>query len=305
MDKPHPVPWKHIRHQGAVLATLGRVALGLGRKSAGDIPQLPGSEFSTTLPARPPELLHDYIIGVGGDPARWEGFVPHHFFPQWTFPLLTRCLSVLPYDFKRVLNAGCRVEVGQPLPAGEPLQVRVRLEEVDDNGRRAVITARCITGTASVPDALVVYQTVLIPLPRKGKDKDSAPKKEPVLVPTNVRLIRKIHLSARAGLEFALLTGDFNPLHWLRPWARASGHPTPILHGFSSMARSLEAVHNELWGGDHLRMMSYNVRFTNPLRLPGEVGVFVNDDNELYMGGAVGGKAFLAGSFTEKPASSH
>ena len=45
------------------------------------------------------------------------------------------------------MNAGCRIENRAPLPAGEPLEVRVRIESIDDDGRRAIIVQQMVTGT--------------------------------------------------------------------------------------------------------------------------------------------------------------
>jgi hypothetical protein len=44
------------------------------------------------------------------------------------------------------------------------------------------------------------------------------------------------------GLRFALLSGDFNPIHWCGPLARLSVFGGTVLHGFGSLARSIEAL---------------------------------------------------------------
>ena len=90
--------------------------------------------------AAPEKLVSDYVRHVGGDPSWYRGRVPPSLFPQWGFPLQAQTLLGVPYPLARVMNAGCRIEQKAPLPAGQPLHVRARLESVDDDGRRAILT---------------------------------------------------------------------------------------------------------------------------------------------------------------------
>ena len=65
-------------------------------------------------------------------------------------------------------------------------------------------------------------------------------------------------VESRAGLEFAFLTGDFNPVHWVRRYARAAGFASPILHGFAMMARTMESLGRTLgpvWGNASLERL--------------------------------------------------
>ena len=59
---------------------------------------------------------------------------------------------------------GCRLEINAPLPAKETLHARARLEDIDDNGRRAVIHQRVATGTGAHPDAVVGHLYAVVPL---------------------------------------------------------------------------------------------------------------------------------------------
>ncbi len=103
----------------------------------------------------------------------------------------------------------------------------------------------------------------------------------------------------------ALLTGDVNPVHWLRPYARAAGFKSTILHGFSTLARSVESLHRARFAGDIDRLASIEVRFTRPLVLPARVRLFVSRPPEdapdawgISVGRAPGAPAFMIGHFT-------
>lgn len=293
------VPAKHIFEQGPVIAALGRTALSVlaqqldGRKASGP-PPMPGPEFNRTVRPRSAALCTDLIKWAKGQPSGWRGIVPSYLFPQWAFPVLTRTLSGIDYPLSRGLNAGCRMQVNTPLPAGEPLSISAQLVEVDDDGRRAILRQRLVTSTPTAPDAMVCDFQVLIPLKRSDT---SAPKKEKPRVPGHARELARFKLDGRAGLDFALLTGDFNPIHWIPAAARASGFKNTILHGFGTFALTVEGLNRALFAGDTSRLEVLDVRFTRPLVLPASVGLYIDDDSGVWIGDAPNGPAYMAGTY--------
>lgn len=118
-------------------------------------------------------------------------------------------------------------------------------------------------------------------------------------MPTSARELAFWRLKADAGLDFAKLTGDFNPMHWVPAWARAFGFRNTILHGFGTMARAIEGMNRSLFAGDVDALREVHVRFTRPLVLPAQVGLYVSG-NELYVGDAPGGPAYLTGNFVTR-----
>jgi hypothetical protein len=238
---------------------------------------------------------------VGGDPAWYRGTLPAHFFPQWGFPLAARALLGLHYPLARVINGGCRLENRAALPANEPLDVRARIESIDDDGKRAIVTQRVVTGTKTRPEAVVADLRAFIPLAKKkdGENGQKPPKARPS-VPADAHEIAFLKIGEGAGLDFAKLTGDFNPIHWVKPYARASGFRTVILHGFSTFARAIEALNRARFAGDPSRLKSIDVRLSRPLVLPARVGVYVDRGGgagEIWVGDAPGGGAYLEGHF--------
>jgi hypothetical protein len=302
------VSMRHVLHQGPVLAALARtvVQATLGKKAGGPVPSAPGPWIEVVLPPRPPDLIRDYVRHVGGDPGSYKKTVPAHLFPQWAFGLTGRTLAGLPYPFVKAMNAGCRVEIRAALPQGEPLQVRARLESIDDNGKRAILTQRVITGTRSAPEALIADMRVFVPLGGKpgdgkpaGNGKPKADARDRPTVPASAREIAFTRLRSDAGLDFAKLTGDFNPIHWIPAAAHASGFRTVILHGFSTLARTIENLNRRVYAGDVSRLGVIDARFTRPLLLPATVGTYVEDD-AVYVGDAPGGGAYLEAKFSAR-----
>jgi hypothetical protein len=293
------VSFRHALVQGPAIAALGRVAIsGLRGHSHPPPPPTPGPWVEAQLPPRPPDLVREYIRHVGGDPAWYRGRLPTHLFPQWGFALGAKALLELGYPLARVINGGCRIENRAPLPADEPLRVRARIEAIDDDGQRAIVTQRVITGTASTPDALIADLRAFIPLGDKRGDKNGkkAAKARPA-VPANAHEIAFLRVREDAGLDFAKLTGDFNPIHWLKRYARAAGFRSVILHGFSTIARAIEALNRARFAGDPSRLAVFDARLSRPLVLPARVGVYVSTDGGIWVGDAPGGGAYLEGRF--------
>jgi len=286
-----------------MLATLGKTAAraltqSLRKDANGSSGVVtPGPEFRRTFAPLPDDLLDQYVAHVGGDPRAYKGIVPAHFFPQWSMPVAADALAALPYPILRVLNAGCRMQVHKQLPRKEALHVRAQLASIDDDGKRALITTRVITGTDSAPDALETEIYAFVPLSSKSENGKGKPtKSEKPRVPEGSHEIAFSKLRADAGLSFAKLTGDFNPIHWVPAYARASGFRNVILHGFGTFARACEGLNRGLLGGDVRKLQLLEAKFTRPLVLPHAVGVYVRQ-REVYVGDGIQGPAYMTGHF--------
>jgi acyl dehydratase len=299
------VSLKFIRYQGPVLRGMGEAAVGALRQrlakngKAQAAPALPGPEHRITVSPRAPELVNAYVRWVGGDPSSYKGRVPAHLFPQWGFPLTGKLMEGLSYPMLAAMNGGCKLTINGALPAGEPLEVTGRLDAVDDNGQRAILDQKIVTGTKANPEAVVAHLYVFVPLKKTPKNegkKSDAKAKDKARVPVDAREVAFFKLGPKAGLDFAKLTGDFNPVHWVPRWAKAFGFRNVILHGFGTLGRAIEALNRGLFAGDVNALQEIDVRFTRPLVLPARVGVYVRG-NEIWVGDAPGGPAYLEGRY--------
>ncbi len=303
-----PVSNVHILRQGAVIrGLLGVGWSALAGAPPAEAPPLPGPELTAVVPPRNAGLVDDLIWWSGGDARAWRGQLPPYMFPQWGFPLLGRTLESIPYPLTGVLNQGCRLTVQAPLPAGVPLHLRARLVSIDEQPGKARIHQRLITGTADQPDCLVSDVFSVVPLPRTAEDGPKPRRARPTVDPA-LRPIRRRRLGPGAGLDFARLTGDFNPIHWIPLAARMAGFPATILHGFGTLALAVEAVVQAHWSGDVARFAGLDVRFTRPLVLAGrpEAAVFLGAPDEtgrrpLAVGQAPGGPANMLGTLAPSP----
>ncbi len=289
---------KHILQQGPVIRSfLSAAAAALTQKPSSGL-DTPTALLHRTVPPRDRAMVRDYVKWTGGSSASYKNVLPSHLFPQWGFPLIAKTLDGIPYDMKKVLNGGCRIEINGPLPSGEPLIMEACLQSIDDNGRRAVLKQRLVTGTASSPNALVTYGYAIVPTGQREPGAAKPKKKERPRVPDNAREIARRKLHPNSGWEFALLTGDFNPVHWVRPYAKAAGFRNCILHGYGTLAIAIEALNKVQFSGDASRLQTIDVKFVRPLVLPQTVGVYVLGTGEIFVGDHPGGPAYMTGVFT-------
>ena len=271
-------PARHLVEQRHMLRSLGNVAvdsvieriLPAERASV----SLPGPEVVMQVPPPSRTLIEDFLGHVGSDPAADPESVPPHLFPQWGLSVALRALRGCGFPLLQMLNGGCRLQSNAPLRRDRGLTVRARLQSVSESARRTVLCQRIVTEQADAPEALVadVYGIV------RRAARPPAGEKHVESLPEAAHKIDDWTLGRDAGLTFALLTGDINPLHWLPPYARAMGFRSTILHGFAAMARTYAGLERRL-GPRRLRLL--DVRFRRPIVLPAQLSLYVDGDQVL------------------------
>lgn len=310
------IPSRFILHQKPGLTGLGRIALAAATAPVRRLFGAPGESnvsrrVTKVADPLPPDLIGTYLDHVAGEADRYAREVPPHLFPQWTFDQLARTLEHLTLPLQRVVNGGCRMEWNAPIPDAAPLHVAAQLVDVDESPSRVRLTHRIETGPRDEPEAVVAHMYNILPLGGSSEeesesgegDSDGESSRGEKIVGEEAEELERWSIEEGAGLDFAKLTGDFNPIHWLSPAARAAGFPNTILHGFSTMARAFEGLVRAASGGERPEVL--DVRFTNPVVLPAEVGLFLgpdgsgeDDDRTVFVGDAPEETAYMMGEVT-------
>ncbi len=190
----------------------------------------------SAVPSR--ALVEAFVRFCGGDPAAYRTTLPPHLFPHWSLPTWLSVARSLPYPPTKVVNLGCQVRFEAPLLPQQDLQVRGQLVELDDDGYRAKCVLRAETYQAEQRRLQADLQ-VLVAY-RKKPRAPGQPRSEPLRVPLSARELAYQRLGSSSGAQFAQLTGDVNPIHWSRSYARAVGFRSTILHGFGSLGLAFE-----------------------------------------------------------------
>lgn len=249
-----------LRHQRAnILAMFGvglRSALPFGR---GAPPQTPTPPIRRRLRPVPGALIDAYADWTGAPRERYVDVLPAPLFSHWGLGLISELAGQSHCNLLSAVNQGCRMVTRTLLPAGEPIEVSGCLSEIDDDGRRIRLTTRLEVGTVSAPDAQTIEVIAAIPRRNpKGRRQKQDHGPEPAFETIG-------HWSAAAGdgIDFALLTGDFNPLHTCPPLGRRTRYGGCILHGFGQMSRTWEALQDA-----GIEIAEFDIRFVKPVRLP-------------------------------------
>lgn len=82
-------------------------------------------------------------------------------------------------------------------------------------------------------------------------------------------------LSSNLGLEYAKVSGDYNPIHLHNLGAKMLGFPKHLIHGWYSLSRAVAPVQSSIKGIHELY-----VSFKKPLFLPGKVLSRIQEDGE-------------------------
>jgi len=252
------IPLKLIRHQRPMLAELGRIALGaavpIGRRSANPPAFL---EEHCIIPAPTEELVNRYVAwsGAGDDYPRT---LPPHMVAQWSIPLSTKILRQTRYNLASIINQGVTLQINGELPRGVPLHLGASLTRLEETEGRARASVLLTTGTVSDPAIVEAVLHVTFPLHGTAHRRRASQTE----VETEWSTIGRWQTSKDDGLKFAILTGDFNPIHWVGLAGRLSPFKTTVLQGFGMMVRTFEV----LTGTGPVEFV--DVRFLKPVALP-------------------------------------
>ena len=255
MEDRKPLSLGLLRHHLPALAGMGRVGLRsiLPRRA----PAAQVAPLTRTIPA-PPQALVEHYLDWCGAAGRYPDTLPPHMVSQWGIAVSGALLMQTAYPLARILNQGVILKIHGPLPRGVPLQLRASLCDVDGSQPGKLRFSVAIeTGTAQQRKLLdtFLHLTIVQPGPREKRVRQTED------APQHWSPAGSWQADADDGLRFALLTGDFNPIHWFGPVARRSVFGGKVLHGFGTLVRSMETL-------DMAALREIDVRFVRPVPLP-------------------------------------
>lgn len=253
------VPLSLLRHQAPNILSMFGTGLRSALPRVGGEPTQDSSLLHRRLAPVPPALIAAYAEWAGAPAERYASRLPPHMFSYYALGLISELTGRVPYNLLAIVNQGCRMEIRRLLPAGESIDVVGRLGEVADDGRRVRIATHLEIGSASVPGAQSVEVVTAVPRRRPRRSKPP-PSQAPV---REFNTVGTWSATAGDGRAFALLTGDFNPLHTLDVVARRTRYNGCILQGFGMLARTYETLRNADVG-----IAALNVRYIKPVPLP-------------------------------------
>ncbi len=221
--------------------------------------------------------VEDYRLPNGGL------LTPHGWFGAWAPQELSRALlaAQLPLNLTQVVHAGASIRIRRLPEVGEPMRFVATVETVVRTGKRVRIEQDLVTTTARGETLTEHAVSLLLPGGRRPWT-DKSRRQESV--PATAQLLATHELQSGEGWRFAKLSGDFNPVHWLTPYARHLGLEGTVAHGFDLCARLGHAAVASLADHQPHRVRFFEVRFRQPVVLPARVSIFAGSSTTTDSG---------------------
>jgi 3-hydroxyacyl-CoA dehydrogenase/3a,7a,12a-trihydroxy-5b-cholest-24-enoyl-CoA hydratase len=289
--------WKDITsfdkttHPADVTSSMSPILENINKKSRGgndliDCDAAIGYEFPPVKSSYDERDLALYALGVGAakDPTKdlqlvyemnGEGF---HALPTFgVVPALKAVFDMakegkqapgLNYGFDRVLHGEQYTEVKAPLPRKANLTHKIRVKDIFDKGKNALVITEMRTYDESGRE-LVYNELTTFVRGAGGWGGDRGPSAD-VNVPPE-RAPDKV-IEEKTDPNQALLyrlSGDWNPLHADPNFAKAFGFEKPILHGLCTFGFAGRHVIKAFCNDDPRYFKSIKVRFAESV-FPGE-----------------------------------
>jgi 3-hydroxyacyl-CoA dehydrogenase/3a,7a,12a-trihydroxy-5b-cholest-24-enoyl-CoA hydratase len=175
------------------------------------------------------------------------------------------------YGFERILHGEQYTEILRPLPTRATLKNRMRVKDIWDKGKGAVVVTEVRSFDES-GEELIRNEITAFVRGAGGWGGDRGPSAEVNVPPDRAP---DAVVEEKIGDNQALLyrlSGDWNPLHADPAFAQAFGFPRPILHGLCTFGYAGRHVIRSFCGGDPRTFKSIKVRFADSV-FPGETVV--------------------------------
>ncbi|MFX0062978.1 MAG: SDR family NAD(P)-dependent oxidoreductase [Candidatus Hermodarchaeota archaeon] len=175
--------------------------------------------------------------------------------------------DTLKLDISRMVHAEHEILYYRPLKPNDQINTTILLDSIDKKHSGDILWAK-INGLVDEAPVFEMRAGLFFRKPRKESE-TKKPKTEMEPVKGDIILSKQIVVTPDQSIRYAEASGDHNPIHIDRDFARAVGLPDIILHGLCTFAFATQAVVDELAGGDPIKVKRVKVRFSKP--------VFMND----------------------------
>ena len=174
----------------------------------------------------------------------------------------------LNYGLDRILHGEQYTEVIRPLPASAELTHKIRVKDIWDKGKGAVVVTE-ISSLDEEGDELIKNELTMFVRGAGGWGGERGPSADINTPPDRAPdATTKEKIDDSQALLYRL-SGDWNPLHVDPSFAKAFGFERPILHGLCSYGYAARHVLSEYSDGDPRYFKSIKARFADNV-FPGE-----------------------------------
>ncbi|RZA04087.1 MAG: hypothetical protein EOO68_08865 [Moraxellaceae bacterium] len=269
-------------------ATISAMLVGLVRSSLPFTPKHQQNYKISQHGHTPDELLNHTFQQWAGMQHTKTTLSPPLLVSQTLLSAVATLTSHCPYPLLNVLNQGLKLTIFDSMQPNQPCSIQGELMEASDDGYRAKIHSHVVLSNDHGKKimSLDAYAAVML----KSRPQNTLKKPAQAI---DWQTIDLWQMPENAGMEFFLLTGDFNPIHTV-PWlARRTRFAGCIMHGYGAFSKIYAAIENQ-----GVLISEIETRFIKPVPLPtpllhvqtatdplGQLFRLVDDQGQAYQSG--------------------
>jgi acyl dehydratase len=223
---------------------------------------------------------------------RFTDRLPPTYLHVLAFPLSIALMTERSFPFPLVgaIHVGNSITVYRPVTLDEPVSLTVRGADLRAHpaGRQFDLLAEATVGGEPVWAGRSTY------LRRGGERATGRPVRPPTAAEPPSAPTALVRVPADMGRRYAVVSGDWNPIHLHRLTARAFGFRTAIAHGMWLKARTLAVLEGRLPDAH-----TVEVAFKTAVPLPSAVAVTATQEEagwRLDVRNSRSGKPHLSGT---------
>ena len=228
-------------------------------------------EINKAVPPPNDNLLDYYRKWSGSD---IQQSIPFHLVSLWSFPLVFDLLAKTGLPVVKVVNQGLSIQINDSLPLTEKFILNAKIKSIENTDTKKKLVVPVSTSTASQKDIIILDLEMSFPqkIINRNPKSDRSPSDVSQLATSSTTSFSKLSFSKNDGLNYSLLTGDFNPIHWLLFYAKKSPFKTTIMQGFGSFSKISSILEKQY------NLTTISIKFLKPITLPSpELSLIVND----------------------------
>jgi hypothetical protein len=218
---------------------------------------------------------------LNGTFQQWAGFdppssdlAPPLLVSQTMLSAVATLMSYSPYPLLNVLNQGLKLQIVAPIQPRQAFSMTGQLLDASDDGHRAKIHAHVVLNDGMGRNILILDAFAAVVLKSRAQNSTMPP------AAIDWRHLDSWQVAEHAGVEFFLLSGDFNPIHTLPRFAKRTHFAGCIMHGYGAFSKIYAAIENQFG-----MIREIETRFIKPIPLPSpqlHIQIAHDDVNQLF-----------------------
>lgn len=264
------IPYYYAFYHLSMMKKIAGAVIAKKRSTSLTDTDLYSIEINKTVSPPNSNLLNSYKKWSNSD---IQQSIPFHLVSLWSFPLVFDLLAKTGLPVVKVVNQGLSIKINDLLPLDENLILNAKIKNIENSETKKKLVVSVSTSTSSKKDIVILDLEMSFPQKIINRDLKSVITQPDISSVSTSKdsAISKFSFNKNDGLNYSLLTGDFNPIHWLLFYARKSPFKTTIMQGFGTFSKISSILEKQY------NLKTISIKFLKPISLPSsELSLTVN-----------------------------